>query len=135
MAEGETPKGPGGSGKSSQAVRQVADAIAKGLVNGRSVDELTSDLESRGWKQDDARTFVTTIDQARRGAQKAVDAKPTLRRGLLMHIVLGILWIVAGVTLMLTATPQRDLSSMGVAVIAFGVIEGAWAVRGWKAMK
>ena len=135
MAEGKPDGaglGAGGKPPSSKTVRQYADAVARGLINGRSVDDMVEEMVRQGWKKPDAKEFVSTIDRARRSAEQAAQRQPAVRRGLLMHLVLGVLWVTAGVTLMLTATPQRDLSSLGVAVIAFGVIEGVWAVRGWR---
>lgn len=110
--------------------RKVIDAIALGLVGGRSVQEIAEELTRQGWKRDDALAFVGKIDAARRQAEAAQKVKASLGRSMKLHMVMGVLWIAAGVMLMVTAKPERDLSSLGVAVIAFGVFEIWWVLKG-----
>ncbi len=114
-------------GEASQATRKVADAIALGLVNGKSVEEVAGELVKQGWKQADAVEFVRKIDEVRQQAQARREARSTIKRGLLIHLIMGLIWITIGVMLMVSATPQRDYSAMGVAVIALGAIEAGWS--------
>lgn len=118
------------NGPGSANSRKVIDAIAAGLVGGRSVAEIAEELARQGWKREEAVVFVEKIDAARKQAEAARTVKASLGRSMKLHIVMGVLWIAAGVMLMVTAKPERDLSSLGVAVIAFGVFEMWWAGRG-----
>lgn len=116
------------------AARKVIDAVAMGLVNGRPAEEIVEELTRQGWQRDDAAAFVRKIDEARQQAHQASQARASLLRSMGLHVVMGLLWVVAGVALMVTAKPGRDWSSLGVAIIAFGVFEMFWFWKNWHRM-
>ncbi len=132
MNEGKNLKSPE---TRSRGAREYADTIAAALVNGKPASEIIAEMTRQGWKRDEAAAFVKTIDDARKLAEVKAMERPALRRGFMVHLVLGGLWVLAGASLMMTAKPERDLSSLGVAVIAFGIIEAVWAVRSWMRMR
>ena len=113
----------------SQSTRKVADAIAMGLINGRSVEDIAGELVKQGWKQADAVAFVQKIDEVRKQAQLRHAADSQIRRGLKIHMIMGLIWIAIGIMILMNVTPQRDYSPMGIAAIALGVIEVGWAAK------
>jgi|GEM_PF-2509441 len=113
----------------SPATRKVADAIAMGLVNGRTVEEIASELETQGWKKADALEFVGKIDSLHKQAQQQRENQKGLRRGLIIHLIMGVIWITMGIAAMFGSSPQRDYTTISVAIIALGLIEAGWSIK------
>jgi hypothetical protein len=114
-------------GEVSDSTRNVADSIAMGLVSGRTVDDVAGELVKQGWKQADAVEFVQKIDDLRKQAVSNQQQRAGFRRGLLIHLLMGVIWIAIGIAAFIAATPDRDYSAIGVAVITLGVLEAGWS--------
>ena len=121
-----------GENKGDDRVRQYAEAVAQALINGRPVSDIIDEMEHQGWKREDAREFVGKIQYASRQAQRMAQMKKTFGPSLLLHAVLGAIWVVLGVLCFVASNPTRDMRGIGIAIGTFGIFEFAWALVNWK---
>ncbi|MEX2213174.1 MAG: hypothetical protein WD768_03535 [Phycisphaeraceae bacterium] len=113
-------------------VRQYAEAVAQALINGRPPSEILAEMERQGWKTADAEEFLSKIRKATWEAERARDLRKSLGRNLLIHAVLGAIWVVLGVLAFVASNSQRDMRGIGIAIGTFGLFEFGWSLVNWK---
>ncbi len=126
---------PDADQKGRAKVEEYAKAVAQALVSGRPVGDLINEMVRQGWPRQDAEEFIARVETARQAMDRGREAEAVLRRGYLWHAIFGVGWIALGVLIITLSNPQRDRSPMGVAVLAFGVVELVWAGRQWMKTK
>ena len=110
-------------------VEEYAGAVAQALVSGRPANDVIDEMVRQGWPRNDAQEFVARVETTRQMLARSREAEAVLRRGYLWHAIFGVGWIVLGALILATSTAQRDRSPVGVALMAFGVVELVWAWR------
>ena len=116
------------------AIDELYRGVAKGLAEGRSKQEVVTELVSQGMDKHDAGQVVDNVQQGLNQYRQSPEARAIMAGKYVRHMLFGALWLIGGaIVTLLTYNAAGPGGTYIVAwgAIVFGAIDFLWGLFNW----
>ena len=116
------------------AIEEVYRGVAEELAEGRSKQEVVTELVSRGMDKHDATQFVDHVQEALNQYRESPEARRIMAGKYARHMLFGALWVIGGTIVTLwtyNAAGPGGTYVVAWGAIAFGAIDFLWGLFNW----